>query len=448
MDEVLRILTFRAGHNTAVVLLGTTLLGVAAGVVGTFAVLRKRALMSDALSHATFPGIGIAFIVATALGGQGRSLPVLLAGAAASGVLGVLAVQAIVRHSRLREDASIGAVLSVFFGAGVVLMSYIQNMATGSEGGLHHFIYGQTAAMSRTDAWLLGLLAAGAIAAAALLVKEFALVAFDEGFAAVQGWPVSLLDLLMMALVVLVVVIGLQAVGIILVVAMLIVPPAAARFWTERVGVMVVISGVLGGLSGYLGSAASAALPRLPAGAVIVLTAGSLFLASLLLTPRRGVLAAAARRIRLRASIAREHLLRRMYEASEGRGEPAVDLADLNGAGRWAGPMGRLLVAWLTARGLLVRRGERLALTEEGLTEAAAVTRRHRLWEEFLVTYADVASSHVHRAADMVEHVLSEPMLRELEDALRRRGRLPENGRTPPASPHPLGPAAPGKEQA
>lgn len=432
MDDLIRILTFRAGHNTAVVLAGATLLGVAAGVIGTFAVLRKRALMSDALAHATLPGIGVAFIAAAALGGQGRSLPVLLLGAAVSGVLGILAVQGIVRFSRVREDAAIGIVLSVFFGVGIVLLSYIQTMATGAEGGLHHFIYGQAAAMSRGDAILMGSLAAVAVAGAALLHKEFGLVAFDEGFAAAQGWPVGRIDLLMMALVTLVVVVGLQAVGLLLVVAMLIIPPAAARFWTERLGLMLAIAGAVGGLSGYLGTAASAAgpalwperLPALPTGAVIVLTAGVLFLGSLTLAPTRGVAAAAVRRGRLRASIARQHLLRAVLEAEEA-GVAPVPLHDLARTRRWSGLALRVLAMWLSARGSLARRGGAVSLTERGRREAVRITRNHRLWEQFLVLHADRAASHVDRSADLVEHVLSAEMVAELEDVLRREGRMP-----------------------
>ena len=142
LGEVARVLAFRSGYNTSVVLLGVTLLGVAAGVVGTFAMLRKRALMSDALSHASLPGIAVAFLIGTALGQGGRNLWLLLAGAAASGILGVLTVQFIVRWTRLPIDAAMGAVLSVFFGLGFVLLSYIQTLDTGDQGGIAKFIYG------------------------------------------------------------------------------------------------------------------------------------------------------------------------------------------------------------------------------------------------------------------------------------------------------------------
>ncbi len=428
--EIWRTLTFQGGYNTRVVVLSATLLGIAAGAIGTFALLRKRALMGDALAHAALPGIALAFLVFTWLGREGRSLPVLLTGATVTGVLGVLCVQAIVRYTRLREDAAIGAVLSVFFGVGVVLLSYIQNLPTGNQGGLNHFIYGQTAAMRASDGMLIGAVAVGAVAVCTLFLKEFRLVCFDDRFGAATGLPVSAIDLLMMALVVVVTVIGLQAVGLILIVALLIIPPAAARFWTERVPTMTVLAAVIGGLSGYVGSCASALLPNLPAGAVIVLACGSLFGVSLLFAPSRGVLAAAARHASLRLRIASDHLLRAIYESMEvagrtGPGEYVVDPSELAAARRFSVPGLALLTAWLSARGLVLRRAGRLGLTERGWTESVRITRNHRLWEEFLVRHAHLAASHVDRSADLVEHMLSPEIIAELEASLRDSGRTP-----------------------
>jgi len=419
--EVWEVVSFQGGYNTSVVVLATTLLGVAAGIVGVFALLRKRSLMADALSHATLPGIGLAFIAAYAVGGEGRSLPWLLGGAAATGVLGVLCIQWLLRYTRLGEDASIGLVLSVFFGAGAVVMSVIQTLSTGNAAGLSQFIYGQTAAINARDAWLMGGIAAAAVLAAAVLLKEFALVSFNDAFAKVDGWPVSLIDLLMMALVVVVTVAGLQAVGLILVVAMLIIPAVAARFWTERLWVLVVLAGVIGGLSGYLGSATSALLPRKPAGAVIVLTAGAIFVVSMMAAPRRGVIAAGVRRLRLRLRIATDHLLELAYLSGQGR-VGAEGLARLKRERAWG--------AWLTLlAGVVVwRRGlgrlsvDEFTATAAGVERGRQVARNHRLWEQYLVSYADIAPSHLDWTVDQVEHVLSEGLIDELERSLSERG--------------------------
>ncbi len=287
LKTFLQVVTLRGGYNTIVVMIGVSLLGVAAGAIGSFALLRKRAMMSDVLSHATLPGIGVAFLVAVALGANGRSLPVLLAGATIAAIVAALTVQWLSRSARLPEDAAMGAVLSVFFGFGAVLLSYIQTLRTGAEGGLSHFILGQTAAMSEQDAFLIGAVAAGVILAIVLLGKEFRIVCFDPEFGAVQGWPIARIDLMLMALVVIVAVIGLQAVGMLLIVALMIVPAAAARQLTHNLWMMVALSALMGGVSAWIGAALSATFPRAPAGGLIVLVAGGVFILSLLVSAWR-----------------------------------------------------------------------------------------------------------------------------------------------------------------
>jgi len=426
--EILRILTLRAGFNASVVVVGAGLLGVAAGTIGTFALLRRRALMGDALSHATLPGVAGAFIAAVMLGGQGRSLPVLLLGATVSGVLGVLCVQALTRYSRLKEDAAIGVVLSVFFGLGVVLISRVQAMDVGTQGGLTHFILGQTAAMRRSDAIIMGVVAVLVAVAALALFKEFRLVCFDREYASALGWPVGVVDLAMMALVVVVTVIGLQAVGLILIVAMLIIPPAAARFWTERLWLMTLLSAAIGGLSGYLGASASAIWSDMPAGAVIVLAAGAIFTVSFVAAPSRGVLASFLRHLRLRARIATDHALRLIYEALESDGAPLdapVDPARIAAARSWSAGAVRLLLTTLRWRGLLKRDEGAVRLTARGRREALRVTRNHRLWERFLIEHAELAASHVDRSADLVEHALGADLVRRLEEGLDADAPLP-----------------------
>ena len=325
-SELLELATFQGGFNATIVTVGTTMLGIAAGVVGVFALLRRRSLVADALSHATLPGIAIAFVVSIVLGGDGRSLPALLTGAAASGVAGVLAIQALGRWTRLREDAAIAIVLSVFFGAGVVLISWIQANESSSSAGLDHFIYGRTASMLPRDAWTMVLLAVATVSLTVTLRREFGLTCFDRDFAVSTGWPVGMIDLAMLGLVVMVTVAGLQAVGIVLVVAMIVIPPVAARFWTDRLWVLLLLSGTLGGLGGWFGAVVSAALPNQPAGAVIVLTTGAVFVISMFLAPRRGVFAVAMRRLALRVRMEGDHVLEAAWDRSRDRGTSSAEI--------------------------------------------------------------------------------------------------------------------------
>ena len=282
-------LTLQLGYNATLVAVGAALLGIAAGATGTFLFLRKRALVSDAISHATLPGVGIAFLVMASFGGDGRHLAGLLLGAALSSALGVAFMLWLSRRTRLNEDAAIGATLSVFFGFGVVLLTVIQTVSIGRPAGLNDFLLGMTAGMLYQDAVLIATAVALAIAAVWVLRRPMTMVAFDSGFASASGTNVRHVDLAITGLVLAVTIIGLKIVGLILIVALLIIPPVAARFWSDRVDHVLLISAAIGGAAGYLGATLSAVAPALPTGPIIVLVAFGLFVVSLLFSPVRGV---------------------------------------------------------------------------------------------------------------------------------------------------------------
>ncbi len=467
VSDFVRVLSLR-DHNTRVVILGASVLGLASGVIGSFMLLRKRALMGDTLSHATLPGICLAFIVSASLGSTGKSLVVLLIGGALSGSLGVIAVLLIRRYTRLKEDAALGIVLSVFFGLGVAMLGLIQKMNTGHAAGLQSFIYGKTASMLTSDALLIAITATIVALGCAAMFKEFGLLCFDEQFAASIGRPTVLFDASLMALTVLVTVIGLQAVGLILVVALLVIPPAAARFWTNHLPVMVVLAACIGAGSGFVGAGVSALVPRLPAGAIIVIVAASAFIVSMLVGQERGVLVRAYQAAKLHRTVTRQHLLRAMFEwretsvrASTATGAPdstdSTNPTDLtapadsaNSAASWEPtvPLKWLLTArsWpirKLKRALNLAKGDGLLagdvyngvqLTKAGTNEAYRIVRNHRLWELYLITHADIAPSHVDRDADELEHVLGPDMVHELETILAQQ----QPDLAVPPSPHRL----------
>ncbi|WP_187428248.1 Manganese transport system membrane protein MntC [Roseobacter fucihabitans] len=292
---ILDALSLQLGYNATLVTLGAMLLGMAAGVGGTFLFLRKRALVSDAISHATLPGVAIAFMIMVAFGGDGRNLIGLLTGAAISAAFGLLCVSWLSTRTRLAEDAAIGAVLSVFFGMGIVGLTVIQGMTSGQQAGLEGFLLGSTAGMLRSDALVIAVSAALTLVLVMMLRRPLTLASFDPDYAAASGQNVARTDLAMMGIVLAVTVVGIKIVGLILIVALLIIPPVTARFWTDRTDHVILISGLLGGVAAYVGASLSAALPNLPTGPIIVLTGFACFLVSLLLAPRRGVLAAVLR---------------------------------------------------------------------------------------------------------------------------------------------------------
>jgi len=414
---------------TQTVLLGTTLLGGVAGVVGSFAVLRRRALMGDLLSHAALPGLCLAFLLL----GTRHHLGMLL-GALVTGLVGVTLIAVVTRWTRTKQDAALGIVLSTFFGAGIVLASIIQRLSGGaSRAGLTTYIYGQAAGMLRQDVWAIAAVAVLSLAVVILLYKEFKVLSFDPEFARTQGWPTLALDMLQMSILALVTVTGLPAVGVILMAAMLIIPGAAARFWTNRLEWMLVLSGILGAAAGALGTLLSAgilaewlglerwsivnAAAGLPTGPVIVLAGTAIFLFSVLFAPRRGVVARSWADLRLRSKTADENLLRTLYELSEPR-LPALEEVTIDQLLRhraWT----RLRALWLVRRaakkGLAEPTPGGARLTPAGLAEARRLVRIHRLWEQFLVSGASIAPDHVDRDADSIEHLLTPAIVEQLE---------------------------------
>lgn len=283
MVELLRELLF--DYTLRNVALGAAILGVVGGVLGSFAVLRRQGLYGDALAHATLPGVCVAFILA------GTKTPaILLAGAAISASLGALLILAVVGATRVKQDAALGIVLSVFFGFGTVLLTYIAGTGNSGQAGLDRFIFGQAATLVADDVITMGVLGGGSLVLVALFFKEFKLLSFDPEFAASAGYPVGRLNLLLTSLMVVAIIIGIQTVGVILMAAMLITPAAAARQWTESLSTMVLVSGLFGAASGVTGAVISASGSDLPTGPLVVLVATAILLVSLVLGRSRGSL--------------------------------------------------------------------------------------------------------------------------------------------------------------
>lgn len=288
-EALLDALLFQAGYNAGLVSLGAALLGLAAGSVGAFITLRRRALASDAMAHATLPGIGLAFLAMAAAGGDGRNLAGLLLGAGLSAAFGLFLLQRLTSRTRLPEDAAIGAVLSTFYGAGIVLLTVIQNLALGRPAGLEGFLLGSTAGMLLSDALLIGGGGAVVLGLLALLARPLAMTAFDPDHARQMGINTRAADAALLLLTLACLLLGLRVVGLILIVALLITPALAARLWSDRIGIVALIAGGIGATAGHLGAALSLALPDLPTGPCIVLLVFAAFLASLFLAPRSGL---------------------------------------------------------------------------------------------------------------------------------------------------------------
>jgi len=430
-SELWEVLTLRS-YNTRLVVGSTSLLGMASGFIGSFLLLRKRSLMGDTLSHACLPGICIMFLIMVKFGGTGKSLPGLLFGATVTGLIGVWLVMLIRNTTRIKDDSAMGIILSVFYGLGVALITLVKEVPEASAAGLESYIYGKVGSMILQDFLLIATVTGVVLVASFLLLKEFTLLCFDDAYAGILGWNTHLLDLVLLALVTAVTVIGLQSVGLILIIAFLITPAAAARFWTDDLRIMLLLAGGIGGFSGWFGSSISALTPNLSAGALIVLMAALVFLFSMFFGKARGVLVRLRAHQRLHRKVGRQHLLRALYELLEEQsgnrmGElPANDpvpVSSLQAKRSWTPSQLRRLLRQAQKEDHVELSGEEtVRLSEPGFGEAARTTRNHRLWETYLITHADVAPQHVDRDADRVEHVLGPELVRQLEEKLARDG--------------------------
>lgn len=282
--ETLNILN-RFDYTFVIVAIGASLLGAVSGALGTYAVLRRQSLLGDAISHAALPGIAIAFLL------TGSKTPLILVlGAAIAGWLGTLLIMSIVRMTRIKYDSALGIVLSTFFGFGLVLHTLIQRTGNANQAGLDTFLFGQAATILERDVFTIGILGGIAIIITLIFWKELKLLVFDEGFAASLGFSTRALDILLTSLLVIAIVLGLQAVGAVLMSAMLVAPAVAARQWTDRLSVMMLLAAFFGTLAGVSGTIISSSASRIPTGPTIVLCATVVVGFSIIFAANRGLL--------------------------------------------------------------------------------------------------------------------------------------------------------------
>ena len=421
---------FRASYNQRVIFLGVSVLGAVSGLVGTFLLFRKRSLLSDTVSHATLPGIAIAYLIGEATIGNGKRPIPLMIGAFATGWLSMHLVRLIRRHSRIKDDAALAITLAFFYGIGVVLLSVIQKLPSSHSSGLEYYLYGMVASMVISDAYLILGLALTCLTAIMLFFKEFSLLCVDAQYAQTQGYPATRLDVAIMTLSVLVAVVGLQTVGLLLIMALLITPAVASRFWTHDLRSMLAIAALIGAVSALTGAVISSVFPRWPAGGAIVLATAAAFVISLCFGFVRGWVTLQFRQLQLRRRLRETQLLRAMFDHLEPKrqaelcvGDPFDRASDLGPVSieclveqrDWSLDVVRRTAARLEENSLMVfQTTGSICLTEEGLEQAIDCARNHRLTELYLLHYADVAPQQIHQDFEKIGQIASPSVVSEL----------------------------------
>lgn len=414
MEDFIYFFTFQ-DPSILWVVLGITLLGVGSAYVGTFSFLDKKALLGDAISHAVLPGICLGFILA------GEKNPIyIITGAFLSGGFATFLSSWLKKNTKLSEDSIIATILSVFFGVGIVLLTALQKSGNPEIAGLNTFIFGNAIGISESDLMIYAGLSLTIILVLSLLLKEFRLMVFDPSFGKAIGFPISGIRFLFNVLMILAVVIGIQAIGVVLMAALLITPGAAARFWTDRLNPLLILAASFSIISGILGTYISFVIPQMPTGPWVVVFLSLFALISFLFSPKSGLVFRFFARRKYLQKTHRDHLLKALYKALEDQREslPIEEIYDLY---PFQFNQIKASIENLKQFNFITKNQEFISLTSKGKTEAMRIVRLHRLWELYLNESMNIAPDHVHDSAEQMEHLLTP----ELEMLLEKRLNYP-----------------------
>lgn len=351
-------------YTLRTITLGTAILGAVTGMLGSFAVLRKQSLLGDAISHAALPGIAIAFLITGA-----KDSNTLLLGALVSGLIGTFWIRGIVTKTHLKSDTALGLILSLFFGFGMLLLTFIQKQPNANQAGLDKYLFGQAATLVESDVWLMAIVTGICLVIMLTFWKEFKILLFDADYTKTLGFNTKTIDILITSFIVLAIVLGLQTVGVVLMSAMLLAPAAAARQWTNKLSVMVFLAALFGAFSGVFGTAISASQNNLSTGPVIVLVAAVFVIVSFVFSPSRGLLFKQIRFIKNRRDLELHKTLAFMHNIAathEDISHPHAIIILNNFQGYTKGTLQKLV-----DKGYVELQGNMWSLTKKGFTTAS-----------------------------------------------------------------------------
>ena len=416
MDKLFEFFSF-SDLNVRYVVIGSILLSASAAIVGCFTFLRKRALVGDAVAHSVLPGVALAFLLF-----ETKNPLILLIGASLTGWLSLISIDYITRRTKIKADAAIGLVLSVFFGVGILLLTAIQHSGSAAQSGLDKFLFGKAASLVGDDLITFSIISILLVIIVIAFFKEFALISFDIEHAKVIGLPVKFLEFILATITVLAISTGIQAVGVVLMAALLITPATAARFWTDKLIVMVILAAIFGAISGIAGSFVSYTAPSMPTGPWIVVVLSVIAFLSIFFAPKKGMLFRIISKQNHKKKVIEENILKALYHLGEKENEEygnaytearLLEFRDFTISDLKTG------LNRLKKKGLIQKTGDRVwRLTNEGISEGKRITRLHRLWELYLTKYLRIAPDHVHEDAEAIEHVITPELEEKLEEIL------------------------------
>lgn len=412
MDNFITFISFQ-NPTLQIIAIGIFFLSISSAMVGCFSFLRKQSLIGDAVAHGVLPGICLSYLLF-----ENKNIYVLLWGASITAWLSITTIQFISNRSKIDKDTSMGIILSVFFGFGIVLLTIIQGKSAYAQAGLDKFIFGKAASMIDTDVITIVIISVLIIITIILLYKNFLIVSFDENFAKTIGLKVELFKFILTMMTVLVIVIGIQSVGIVLISALLITPPVTARFWTNNLKFMILLACLFSIISGFGGTYISYTYENMPTGPWIVVFMSVFAFISFALAPEKGFISKIYKDFLNKRKIEDENILKTMYALIEdnidNHKNEQYSLENIIKKRKQNPIKARNTVNRLCSQGVINknRDNKNLELTPQGLEKGKRITRLHRLWELYLTKNLHLSPSHVHEDAETIEHIIT-PELEE-----------------------------------
>lgn len=403
-------------------MIGSILMCLAASLVGVCVFIRKRSLLGEALSHATYPGVTFAIVLSGIFSFEGELSYLILIGGFVSALAGYWTINFLQTKLKVSPDAALCAILALFFGVGVTIASFAQQAYPALYRQIQAFLYGQAATMTDAHIVIYALLVLGILSMIGLFYKEILVLSFDKLYGSSLGISMKLIERLIFLLTVLAIVIGIRSVGVILMSAMLIAPATAARQFTHRLSHLFFAAALFGILSGLLGTYTSVVLSRnytFPTGPMIVLISGTLAILALFFAPERGLFIRYIRIARFRWLTVQENLLKNLWRLSQKQGGKTTltfsEVAAFQPHSKW---YLKALLYHVTRKGWLEKRENQFQLTPEGLKRGGRIVRLHRLWEVYLVHALGLNLECVHKSAEEMEHILTPELEKKLTELL------------------------------
>ncbi len=422
MNTFINYLTL-SDYNVKVVVFSVVLLGIASAIIGCFTFLQKKALIGDAVAHSILPGVCFAFIISGS-----KNIYLLLLGAFISGWISILLSDWIQRNSKTKPSTTIGIVLSLFFGLGIILLTHIQYGNYKNKGGLESFLFGKAAGLQVSDLYLILIVFLFIIIVVFINIKQLKIYIFDPLYANSIGLKTKRIQFLINSLIILSISIGIQSVGVVLMAALLITPAAAARFWTNKLESMIIVSSVFGMIASYSGTFVSYYFTNSPTGPWIVITLSTIALVSFIIAPKKGLLYKNLEKKRNSNLILTENILKACYHILENDMNLSITKKHILNKRYFSSNELKRGLKYLKAKKLLnINSDDIITLTELGLLKSKRIVRLHRLWEIYLTKKMNFASDHVHGNAETIEHIITPEIELELLKELNFPNKDPHN---------------------